>query len=831
MKTFRLVFVLAVFSGLAGAQKVDLSKCANGVCPPLGSALRHNAVTVGAPVSAQPNAASLDAPANALNFKNNWFLTGDYAVGGIGMRGLGVNGFATGAISISGVPANADIIAAYLYWETLDNSGNGASANIHPLANVPGPSFKPQGVAVASPIVGTPLGTTASPCWPETSITVYRTDVLQYFPRDVNGRQLVNGSHVVVLPDSGDASTAPSTEGASLVIVWRLPGMPYKAIVLYDGAYTIPALSETFNQTIVGFYQASSVNPKARLTHVVGDGQATADNAINEVLFNGTVLAQPAFTGAQGLYWDNPTYDVSTLVPPNASQVTTSSPILGDCLCWAAVAFSVTVQDTDGDGIPDAVETNGMIDPADGSFVNFPAMGANPNVKDIFIQLDWMVAANHNHQPKAAALARVIAAFAAAPGGPINVHFDTGQGGAFTGGGHAIPEVTPTAWKKDFNPIKLANFANNRRNFWRYGLFAHSQPGTTSSGISDLPGGDFMVTFGGWTHADPADNMVGNVDEQTGTIIHESGHGYNLKHGGDGNAPNCKPNYESLMNYSFQVTGLADNAGVIHWDYSRQALPSVNESQLSEGAGLGNMTYRSRWFAPPNFLDQFLGNVRNFGCTGPLAYQVSKKDTGSTSGAINWNNNLGFVFVPPFFVPLIDAGTVAVDINGSGAVEAGAYNGFNDWAAADFLQTNGRVNQANGELANGELANGELGNGELANGELANGSGPELQQEVANEQHPPAPSGLSSRVATGQVRLAWNPVALKTIVKYMIYRFDPSNPSATVTLIGTLTGAPPPASFTDTTVVKGTNYGYFVTAVDEFGNSSSNSNAIQVTAQ
>ena len=80
-------------------------------------------------------------------------------------------------------------------------------------------------------------------------------------------------------------------------------------------------------------------------------------------------------------------------------------------------------------------------------------MGANPSVKDIFIQLDWMAAAGHNHQPKQAALNKVIAAFAAAPGGAINVHFDTGQGGAFTGGGHVIPEVTPTAWKKDFTTV------------------------------------------------------------------------------------------------------------------------------------------------------------------------------------------------------------------------------------------------------------------------------------------------------------------------------------------------------------------------------------------
>ncbi|PWU01245.1 MAG: hypothetical protein C5B51_23290 [Terriglobia bacterium] len=760
----------------------------------------------------------VNAP-DSLTFKNNWFLTGDYSVGGIGLRGLGVNGMATGNITLSGVPANADIIAAYLYWETLGNGQNGV--------------FTPQGAPQSNNIVGTALGTVPSPCWPQPTITVYRADVLQYFPRDDNGRQLVNGSHVISLPDSGLDATGrptgtPSTEGVTLVIVWRLPGMPYKAIVLYDGAFTVPA-NGNFNLTGLGFFQASSVNPQARMTHIVGDGQgpSPAPNVLN---INGVLYNSP-FTSALGHYWDN--FTVSATVAGNASQVTTSSSMVTDCITWGAVVFSTTVQDTDGDGIPDIVETSGMTDPADGSFINFPAMGANPNVKDLFVQLDWMVAADHNHQPKSGALNKVISGFAAAPGGAVNVHFDTGQGGQFTGGGHQIPEVTPTAWKKDLNAFKAVNFANNRRNFWRYGLLAHSQVGTTSSGISDLPGGDFMITFGGWTHPDPADNMVGTEDEQTGTIMHEMGHGFNLKHGGSDHTPNCKPDYESVMNYSFQVTGLMDAAGNIHWDYSRQAMPSINESLLSESAGLGTMTYRTRWFAPPNPIDLILGDTRTTGCTQSLAYTVVRKDSTGTGAPLNWNNNITFSAQPPYFVSLIDAGTVAVDLNGSGAVDASSYPGYNDWASADFQQTNGRVNQANGELANGELANGELGNGELANGELANGSDPEIQYEFASQQNPPAPAGLTARVSPGQIRLAWTPVQLKIIAQYNIYRFDPNNAQTTITKIGQTTGAPPPAAFTDTQVVPGTRYGYFVTSTDSFvpPNQSSYSNAVAVTAQ
>src|SRR5262252_5320634 len=65
-----------------------------------------------------------------LNFENNYFVTGDYVVSGVGLRGLGVNGFATkqftmpdaNSVPSAGVPPGADIVAAFLYWETVESS-------------------------------------------------------------------------------------------------------------------------------------------------------------------------------------------------------------------------------------------------------------------------------------------------------------------------------------------------------------------------------------------------------------------------------------------------------------------------------------------------------------------------------------------------------------------------------------------------------------------------------------------------------------------------------------------------------------------------------------
>ena len=67
-------------------------------------------------LAAQPAVAQED-----LAFFKNYFVTGDYVVGGVSLRGTGVGGIATGSISISGVPARADILAAFLYWQTVSD--------------------------------------------------------------------------------------------------------------------------------------------------------------------------------------------------------------------------------------------------------------------------------------------------------------------------------------------------------------------------------------------------------------------------------------------------------------------------------------------------------------------------------------------------------------------------------------------------------------------------------------------------------------------------------------------------------------------------------------
>jgi hypothetical protein len=67
--------------------------------------------------------------------------------------------------------------------------------------------------------------------------------------------------------------------------------------------------------------------------------------------------------------------------------------------------------------------------------------------------------------------------------------------------------------------------------------------------------------------------------------MHELGHNLGLRHGG-GDSLNNKPNYESIMNYTFQFGWLPRSDGTSTLDYSRFAL-AVDEARLDERTGFG----------------------------------------------------------------------------------------------------------------------------------------------------------------------------------------------------------------------------------------------------
>lgn len=242
----------------------------------------------------------------------------------------------------------------------------------------------------------------------------------------------------------------------------------------------------------------------------------------------------------------------------------------GDTVCDAAESRYNTDpnnSDTDGDSLSDAAELFGS------NGVDLRYWGATPRKKDVFIEADYFPSL----KPLDNAVARVVQAFAEAPvSNPdgstgIALHVDVNQQIAAA---DADSDLSP-AWT-DFDVIKNKYFHTRRAKLFHYTVFANQYNSGGSSGLSrGIPAHDFIVSLGNWS------TPGGTEQQQAGTLMHEFGHNLGLMHGGNENE-NYKPNYLSLMSYSYQLGGLTYDGVTGKLDYSRVKIASVNESSLNE---------------------------------------------------------------------------------------------------------------------------------------------------------------------------------------------------------------------------------------------------------
>jgi len=257
------------------------------------------------------------------------------------------------------------------------------------------------------------------------------------------------------------------------------------------------------------------------------------------------------------------------------------------------IELTPDLPDSDGDGLFDVWEEEGIKDCEGNVIVDLPAFGADPDKKDVFVEYDWLPGA----EPTRADIDFIKERFAAAPGDSgvdrianpddskgINVWIDTGSlsengilvGDDFGGGdqisladvpnGQFIPRVGGDADGNDiadFREVKDIYFDKARRAVFHYGISGPSGPGESGPpvpGVSScndgvdndgdglVDGDDSIDCFGGGQAAGGANFFVSNAD--AGTFLHELGHTLGLGHGGiEGN--NCKPNYLSIMNYVY----------------------------------------------------------------------------------------------------------------------------------------------------------------------------------------------------------------------------------------------------------------------------------------
>ncbi|MGH3765886.1 MAG: Ig-like domain repeat protein [Pseudonocardiaceae bacterium] len=352
--------------------------------------------------------------------------------------------------------------------------------------------------------------------------------------------------------------------------------------------------------------------------------------------------------------------------------------------------------DSDGDGLLDEWETNGITIDPDGpgpiqpQFIDLPAMGADKNKPDIFLQIDPMVDATHNQSLSAAAIKKVVDAFAASPytsptgSTGINLHVDQGSSsilnyttnatwGALSRS-HQLAYVSNLGsgnynWSA-FQTLKDANFTpSGRTPIFHYVVAAHNYDSTTSSGISrGIGASDLIVSLGSFTSG------VGSVNEQAGTLMHELGHNLGLRHGG-GDDINYKPNYLSIMGYGFQLQGVIKGGVAGTFDYSRSALASLNENSLSEPAGIGAPGFGTRHWCPASgtyVVVADAGGAVDWNCNGNatqtgVSFDVNN-DTAKTtlSGYNDWANlklkggAIGLAGITPVLPTVTDDETLTV---------------------------------------------------------------------------------------------------------------------------------------------------------------------------
>ena len=205
-------------------------------------------------IAVQSGLAQADPP---LGFANNFFVTGDYAVGGVSLVGKANSGFATGTISIgadtnpgvagsNSVPNGAQIVGAMLYWQTLEIIGGTTGQNgfFRPVfPGGPQTGYAIQGTAlpnVANPGAhvywgqgGTQCASTSSP----KQLVAYRADVRGFLPQTASGDVIAKGTYEVRMPSQSNG--APETLGVTLLIIYRVlsPAVPLSSIVVYDGTF------------------------------------------------------------------------------------------------------------------------------------------------------------------------------------------------------------------------------------------------------------------------------------------------------------------------------------------------------------------------------------------------------------------------------------------------------------------------------------------------------------------------------------------------------------------------------------------------------------------
>ncbi len=331
---------------------------------------------------------------------------------------------------------------------------------------------------------------------------------------------------------------------------------------------------------------------------------------------------------------------------------------------------------------------------------------------------------------------------------------------------------------------ELLGFDRNRKDIYRYALFAHflglpkescqlpdgpdpdNEPDNdtdcqtnpnnpknsdfhvprTNSGIAEYPGKHQMVTLGAFDDEDG--KPIGSVFMQAGTFFHEFGHTVELTHAGPRQNPrleNCLPFYFSSMNYLYQLRGRLDANAQRTLGFAESAVPGLDENDLSDGSPYALLPFRLGFYAPwSSSYASFLGNPATKHCDGSDLSQA-EKDAIAAGGGMARFDHIGLEG------PLVDwdadsilefGGIDAQDLNFNGAV-GNLGQGLSDWpfvanrlnqlgggrnVGGLYIDALGRRNMGplsldvgRGDIGRGDIGRGDIGRGDIGRGDIGRG--------------------------------------------------------------------------------------------------------------
>lgn len=267
---------------------------------------------------------------------------GGIASAGAGFAGRTQTPVVSKDISISGIPTNASVLHAFLYWSVQGAEDEALMMN-------------------GARVTGTRIGKAGPSCWGGIATYSYRADVTPMVAG--NGIYKISELLSTAATNMGDAN------GVSLMVIYQdLTATHTTQVIIHDGARAASNMGD-ITSSIFESLDVPVVPNKSTFGLMVGDGEDRPDGPLT---FMGSTIDTNAFAGSAGPMWDDLQFDVNALMLPGTTQAMWSQGQVQDCLAfttaWLAIELPAQDQDQDQDGIVDSLD-------------NCPDV-ANPDQKD-----------------------------------------------------------------------------------------------------------------------------------------------------------------------------------------------------------------------------------------------------------------------------------------------------------------------------------------------------------------------------------------------------------------------------------------------------------------